>query len=244
MDAIQHSGLEITEENGHRIGIAMGSGIGGIKFIQDNHVKMLAGGVRKVSPFFIPGCIINMTSGQVSILQRRTWRKLHLAIDESTHELLMSVISTNDVKDSEVFEDLIEPIEEEIEQVSADGAYDTFKIHDYLKQKEIQAVIPPQKNAKIKHPQMETSPLLRDQYIREIQQTSRKEWKVKHKYHRRSLSETACTISWWMASCRLWCRRQAATRFSTARISSSWTPRGESGRFMTALIRPSAPGFL
>ena len=56
------------------------------------------------------------------VSKRRTWRKLHLAIDESTHELLMSVISTNDVKDSEVFEDLIEPIEEEIEQVSADGA--------------------------------------------------------------------------------------------------------------------------
>jgi 3-oxoacyl-[acyl-carrier-protein] synthase II len=72
VEAIKHSGLEITEENGHTIGIAMGSGIGGIKFIEDNHNKFLAGGPRKVSPFFIPGSIINMTSGYVSIMQNIT----------------------------------------------------------------------------------------------------------------------------------------------------------------------------
>jgi len=69
MEAVEHAGLEINEQNGHRIGIAMGSGIGGIKYIEDNHYKMIAGGVRKVSPFFIPGSIINMISGQASILQ-------------------------------------------------------------------------------------------------------------------------------------------------------------------------------
>ena len=72
IEAITHSGLEITEENGHTVGIAMGSGIGGIKTIEDNHNKFLAGGPRKVSPFFIPGSIINMTSGYVSILQHIT----------------------------------------------------------------------------------------------------------------------------------------------------------------------------
>ncbi len=72
IEAIKHSGLEITEENGHTIGIAMGSGIGGIKYIEDNHNKFLAGGPRKVSPFFIPGSIINMTSGYVSIMQHIT----------------------------------------------------------------------------------------------------------------------------------------------------------------------------
>ena len=64
VDAIKDSGLEITEENGERIGVAMGSGIGGIKFIADNHDKYLAGGQRKVSPFFIPGSIIN-TAAQI-----------------------------------------------------------------------------------------------------------------------------------------------------------------------------------
>jgi len=72
VEAIKHSGLEITEDNGHLIGIAMGAGIGGIKYIEDNHNKMLAGGARKVSPFFIPGSIINMTSGYVSITQHIT----------------------------------------------------------------------------------------------------------------------------------------------------------------------------
>lgn len=72
VEAIKHSGLEITEDNGHTIGIAMGSGIGGIKYIEDNHNKFLAGGPRKVSPFFIPGSIINMTSGYVSIMQHIT----------------------------------------------------------------------------------------------------------------------------------------------------------------------------
>ncbi len=87
VDAIKDAGLEITEENGDRIGVAMGSGIGGIKFIEDNHDKMLAGGVRKVSPFFIPGSIINMTSGQVSILQHVTGPNISIvtACATSTH---------------------------------------------------------------------------------------------------------------------------------------------------------------
>jgi len=71
-EAIKHSGLEITEENGHTIGVAMGAGIGGIKTIADNNNKFAAGGARKVSPFFIPGSIINMTSGYVSIYQHIT----------------------------------------------------------------------------------------------------------------------------------------------------------------------------
>ncbi len=87
MDAIKHSGLEITEDNGHTIGIAMGAGIGGIKTIEDNHNKMLAGGARKVSPFFIPGSIINMTSGVASILQHITGPNISIvtACATSTH---------------------------------------------------------------------------------------------------------------------------------------------------------------
>ena len=87
MDAIKDADLEINEENGHTIGIAMGAGIGGIKTIEDNHNKMLAGGSRKVSPFFIPGSIINMTSGQVSIMQHITGPNISIvtACATSTH---------------------------------------------------------------------------------------------------------------------------------------------------------------
>jgi 3-oxoacyl-[acyl-carrier-protein] synthase II len=87
MDAIADAGLEVTADNGHTIGIAMGSGIGGIKTIEDNHKKLLAGGARKVSPFFIPGSIINMTSGQASIMQHITGPNLSIvtACATSTH---------------------------------------------------------------------------------------------------------------------------------------------------------------
>lgn len=87
IDAIRDSGLEITPDNGHLIGVAMGAGIGGIKYIEDNHNRMLAGGARKVSPFFIPGSIINMISGQVSILQHITGPNISIvtACATSTH---------------------------------------------------------------------------------------------------------------------------------------------------------------
>lgn len=87
MDAIDDAGLEITEENGHKIGVAMGAGIGGIKTIEDNHNKMLQGGARKVSPFFIPGSIINMISGQTSIMRHITGPNISIvtACATSTH---------------------------------------------------------------------------------------------------------------------------------------------------------------
>ena len=87
IEAIEDSGLEITEENGHTIGIAMGAGIGGIKTIEDNHNKMLEGGARRVSPFFIPGSIINMISGQTSIMRHITGPNISIvtACATSTH---------------------------------------------------------------------------------------------------------------------------------------------------------------
>ena len=87
IDAMRDSGLEITEENGHRVGVAIGAGIGGIQTIEENHNRMIEGGVRKVSPFFIPGSIINMASGQVSILEHITGPNISIvtACATSTH---------------------------------------------------------------------------------------------------------------------------------------------------------------
>lgn len=67
-EAMRDSGLEITEQNSSRIGVAIGSGIGGLPWIEKTHTTLVEGGPRKVSPFFIPGAIINMISGYVSIL--------------------------------------------------------------------------------------------------------------------------------------------------------------------------------
>ncbi len=66
--AFADSALEVNEGNANRIGVAIGSGIGGITFIENNHLRYLEGGPRKISPFFIPGAIINMCAGYVSML--------------------------------------------------------------------------------------------------------------------------------------------------------------------------------
>lgn len=67
VQALEDSGLTITEENSARVGVAIGSGIGGLPEIEKTHLVFLEGGARKISPFFIPGAIINMAAGFVSI---------------------------------------------------------------------------------------------------------------------------------------------------------------------------------
>ncbi|MDR3086366.1 MAG: beta-ketoacyl-ACP synthase II, partial [Azoarcus sp.] len=67
IQAFRDSGLEVTETNADRIGLNIGSGIGGLPGIEHTHDDYLAGGARKISPFFIPGTIINMISGNLSI---------------------------------------------------------------------------------------------------------------------------------------------------------------------------------
>ncbi len=65
--AIKDSGIEITEKNAERIGVAIGSGIGGLGVIETNHQAYLEKGPRKISPFFVPASIVNMIAGHVSI---------------------------------------------------------------------------------------------------------------------------------------------------------------------------------
>ena len=68
MEAIKDSGIVATEENAERIGVSIGSGIGGMQYIEDTDILYQASGPRKISPFFIPGTIINMISGNLSIM--------------------------------------------------------------------------------------------------------------------------------------------------------------------------------
>jgi 3-oxoacyl-[acyl-carrier-protein] synthase II len=68
MEAFRDSGLEVSEQNAERIGVNIGSGIGGLPMIEDTHNDYLAAGPRKISPFFIPGTIINMISGNLSVM--------------------------------------------------------------------------------------------------------------------------------------------------------------------------------
>ena len=67
--ALEHSGLKITSSNARRVGVAIGSGIGGLGLIEENHRRMIESGPRKISPFFVPATITNMVSGFFSIFE-------------------------------------------------------------------------------------------------------------------------------------------------------------------------------
>ncbi|MCG3722895.1 beta-ketoacyl-ACP synthase II [Vibrio cincinnatiensis] len=69
IQALDDSGLEITPENAHRIGVAIGSGIGGLDLIESGHQALIEKGPRKVSPFFVPSTIVNMVAGNLSIMR-------------------------------------------------------------------------------------------------------------------------------------------------------------------------------
>ncbi len=124
--------------------------------------------------------------------RRRTWRKLHLGVDQATHELVAAVVSTNSFKDSQVLPDLLEQVEDEIKQVSADGAYDARNCYDAIRAREARAAIPPQKRAKIwRHGNTRAQRHIRDENLRAIRRKGRAAWKRESGYHRRSLAETA-----------------------------------------------------
>ena len=69
VQALDDSGIEVTEANAERIGVAIGSGIGGLPTIEKNRDAYVEGGPRKISPFFVPSSIINMVSGNLSIMR-------------------------------------------------------------------------------------------------------------------------------------------------------------------------------
>jgi 3-oxoacyl-[acyl-carrier-protein] synthase II len=68
IEAIADSGLKVTSQNAERVGAIIGSGIGGLLMIEDTHKEVLKSGTRRISPFFIPATIINMVSGNLSIM--------------------------------------------------------------------------------------------------------------------------------------------------------------------------------
>jgi len=124
--------------------------------------------------------------------RRRTWRKLHLGVDEASGELVAVVVSTNNFKDSQLLPDLLAQVEDEITQVSADGAYDSRNCYDAIRERGARAAIPPQKRAKIwQHGNTKAERHIRDENLRAIRRKGRREWKREAGYHRRSLAETA-----------------------------------------------------
>lgn len=124
--------------------------------------------------------------------KRRTWRKLHLAVDESTNDIYAVELTTNAVSDAEMVKPLLAAIKQPIAKLGGDGAYDQIKVYDVLAEGKIQPLIPPRVNAvtwidkagnDLIHP--------RNEALKQIGRLGLVSWKKQIGYHRRSLAETA-----------------------------------------------------
>ena len=126
--------------------------------------------------------------------KRRTWRKIHLAIDPASHEIQAAMLSTAGMDDAEMVAPLLSQVANTVESVAGDGAYDKRKVYDVLADlvPQAQVNIPPREDAKIwQHGNCAQAPLARDENLRRIRTIGRKQWKIDTGYHRRSLAETA-----------------------------------------------------
>jgi hypothetical protein len=125
---------------------------------------------------------------------RRSWRKLHLAVDADTGEIVASVLTGKEAGDAGQVPVLLEQVEGEIASVMADGAYDGEPVYRAIAARQPQAppsiVIPPRRSAVLSS-QADTDPSQRDGHIRLIREQGRSAWREATEYGKRSLVETA-----------------------------------------------------
>ena len=126
--------------------------------------------------------------------KHRTWRKVHLGVDEANGDILLGEVTGNDTADSAMLKPLLSQLPEQavVHQVSTDGAYDKRSCYEALRKYHVAIVaIPPQQNAKIwRHGNTAGERHIRDQNLRRIRKVGRQRWKEEIHYHRRSLAET------------------------------------------------------
>jgi hypothetical protein len=125
--------------------------------------------------------------------KRRTWRKLHLAIDLDSQEIVAVLLTGNHVDDAQAGVEILRDLPISPPSVRADGGYDKRKFYDECqKQKIPKVIVPPQCNAKIwQHGNCQAPPHPRDENLRYMRKHGRKKWKRDIGYHRRSLVETS-----------------------------------------------------
>jgi hypothetical protein len=125
--------------------------------------------------------------------KHRTWRKLHLSVNEATQSVEAVVLTEAGVDDAEAGRELVDQTPGFIEQVSGDGTYDKRKFYYACVERAVKRIaVPPQRNARIwQHGNSTRPPLPRDQNLRRIRRVGRQRWKQETGYHRRSLAETA-----------------------------------------------------
>jgi hypothetical protein len=126
--------------------------------------------------------------------KRRTWRKLHLGVEPESGEIQAAELTEAKVSDDAMVAPLLEQIDQPIDALAADGAYDKRKVYAALNKHapNAKALIPPRKNARIwQHANTKAERLNRDENLRYIRKHGRKTWKNDSGYHVRSLAETA-----------------------------------------------------
>ena len=150
--------------------------------------------------------------------KRRTWRKMHLSIDVTRGEVQAAMLSSAGVSDAEMVEPMLAQIDEPIERLTADGAYDKRAVYVSVQARapDAEIAIPPRHNARIwQHGNTHAPPHPRDEALRFIRAHGRQKWKAESDYHQRSLAETAVfrfkTILGDQLSTRLWATQ--ATQF-------------------------------
>jgi len=123
---------------------------------------------------------------------RRTWRKLHLAVDPDTGEILASELTTTADGDASLVGPLLDQISGPIASVTADGAYDGDPVYRTIAERDptAEVIIPPRSTA-VPSNKAEAAPTQRDRHLRMIRERSRRGWQKAVKYGRRSLGEVA-----------------------------------------------------
>ena len=122
--------------------------------------------------------------------KRRTWKKMHIGIDED-NEVRMVEVTSNGVDDAETSLVMMKQEKSKIKSIKGDGAYDNRKVYEEFKPLTDEIIIPPRKGARIwKHGNRKGEKLIRDENVREVRKKGLKEWKKERGYHKRSLVET------------------------------------------------------
>lgn len=124
--------------------------------------------------------------------KRRTWRKLHVGVDEKTGEVLVARVTEAGEADGKTLLGMLSDVDVPLSCVSGDGAYDRRDVWDAIGERGVEALIPPRRNARIGMQKERDGPCReRDEHLRRIREVGRRRWGLESGYSRRSLAETA-----------------------------------------------------
>jgi IS5 family transposase len=141
---------------------------------------------------------------QHGVTKRRTWRKIHVGVDERTGEIVAQVVTARHVGDHEVMGQLVRQVPGRIHQCSGDGGYDYEAVYRTFARRRTRLTIPPRRGAARSPWDWMTQ---RNAHIARIAEVGRKQWKQECGYHRRSLAETAMFRLKTIFGDRLWARK-------------------------------------